>query len=235
VESRNQFEAAASTDGPGGHPEASGPDLATLRTPNAAVVALNAGWRVRDDGELQWILERRCSKPDKPAMWTGRRYHGERDSLLRSISELCGPVDVGVVETIKGWPDCYPDRRLRRNPLAGQWRTRLVAGSKPLSNLECRALAREPVGLDRELRPFPSTEQSSTRQPSEPASLSASLRVSRSATHTHGERQPILTTAGKPPAVVDPDMPPFLRRRPSGLLPLSPASNEPVYRPIAAE
>jgi hypothetical protein len=83
-------------------------------------VALNAGWRVRDDGELQWILERRCSKPDKPAMWTGRRYHGERDSLLRSISELCGPVDVGVVETIKGWPDRYPSPATQKLAAQGE-------------------------------------------------------------------------------------------------------------------
>ncbi len=92
-------------------------EKATHRTSNEAGAAgkgdrlllqLNDGWRLAHDGHLQWILQRRNSRPEKPATWTGRRFHVERDALLRSIAELCGAVDPQAVETIRGWPDCYP-------------------------------------------------------------------------------------------------------------------------------
>jgi hypothetical protein len=71
---------------------------------------LNKGWRLAHEGSLQWILLRRMSKLGKPAKWGGRRFHVELDSLLRSIAELCGPVDASVVETIRAWPPRYgPD------------------------------------------------------------------------------------------------------------------------------
>ena len=44
------------------------------------------------------------SKLGKPARWGGRRFHVERDPLLRSIAELCGP---GAIETIRAWPPAY--------------------------------------------------------------------------------------------------------------------------------
>jgi hypothetical protein len=74
------------------------------------LLQLNVGWRLAHDGSLQWILLRRMSKLGKPAKWGGRRFHVERDPLLRSIAELCGPVDASAVETIWGWPPRYcPD------------------------------------------------------------------------------------------------------------------------------
>jgi hypothetical protein len=119
VESGSRFEAAASADSPEGYAEASGPDLATPCTPNEAAASengdrqllrLNDGWRLAHDGSLQWILQRRMSKPGKPAKWGGRRFHVERDPLLRSIRELCGDVDQSAAETIMGWPRRYrPD------------------------------------------------------------------------------------------------------------------------------
>jgi hypothetical protein len=39
--------------------------------------------------------------------WIGRRFHGERDQLLRSIRELCGAVDPATVETIRSWLSRY--------------------------------------------------------------------------------------------------------------------------------
>jgi hypothetical protein len=119
VEGRNRFGAAESADSPEGYAVASGPDLATRCTPNEAAAAekgvrlilrLNDGWRLAHDESLQWILQRRMSKPGKPAKWGGRRFHVERDPLLRSIRELCGPVDESAVETIRDWPRRYrPD------------------------------------------------------------------------------------------------------------------------------
>ena len=44
------------------------------------------------------------SKPGEPTKWGGRRFHVERDPLLRSIRELCGEVDPPAIEAIKGWP-----------------------------------------------------------------------------------------------------------------------------------
>jgi len=119
VESRSRFEAAVSADSPEGYADASGPDMATPCTPNEAaaseysdrqILRLNDGWRLAHDGSLQWILQRRMSKPGKPAKWGGRRFHVERDPLLRSVRELCGDVDQSAAETIKGWSPRYrPD------------------------------------------------------------------------------------------------------------------------------
>lgn len=63
---------------------------------------LNEDWAVSDDGQLQWLLLRAGGET-----WRPRRYHVERDALLRSIRELCGPVDAAAVEAIGGWPALY--------------------------------------------------------------------------------------------------------------------------------
>jgi hypothetical protein len=119
MKSENRFEAAQSGQGADGCTGASGADLATRCTSNEVVplekgdrflLQLNIGWRLAHDGSLQWILQRRMSKLGKPAKWGGRRFHVERDPLLRSIAELCGPVDARTVETIRAWPPRYcPD------------------------------------------------------------------------------------------------------------------------------
>src|SRR4029450_5580101 len=108
VESRSRFEAAPSADGPG----AAGPDLATQHTFNEAggrpILQLNDGWRIAHDGALQWVLQRSSvNRSTSARRWQGRRFHVERDPLLRSVSELCGSVDQSAVDTIKLWPPRY--------------------------------------------------------------------------------------------------------------------------------
>jgi len=113
VESRSRFEAAPSADGPGGYPEAAGPDLATQHTFNEAgdrpILQLNDGCRIAHDGALQWVLQRSSvNRRTSARRWQGRRFHVERDPLLHSIRELCGDVDQSAAEIIKGWPPQYP-------------------------------------------------------------------------------------------------------------------------------
>ena len=119
MKGETRFEAAQSDQDAEGCTGGSGTDLATRCTPNEVVppekgdrflLQLNEGWRLAHDGSLQWILLRRMSKRGKPAKWGGRRFHVERDPLLRSIAELCGPVDANATETIRAWPPRYsPD------------------------------------------------------------------------------------------------------------------------------
>jgi len=69
------------------------------------VVKLNSHWAVGDDGALQWFLLRRAGDD-----WHPRRYHAERNALLRSICELCGAIDAAAVTAIRAWPALYqPD------------------------------------------------------------------------------------------------------------------------------
>jgi hypothetical protein len=68
-------------------------------------MTLNARWRVAHDARLQWILQYRYGKA--ATAWRGRRFHVERDPLLRTIRELCGPVDPAAVGMIKAWPARY--------------------------------------------------------------------------------------------------------------------------------
>jgi hypothetical protein len=70
-------------------------------------VRLNAQWRVRDDGAVQWVLELRHSKPGKAERWSGRRFHVERAALLRSINELCRSVDPHHLAAIAALPKVY--------------------------------------------------------------------------------------------------------------------------------
>ena len=109
------FEAVLSGDTAEGGTDGSGDEKAPQHTPNEAgdrpILELNDGWRVAHDGALQWILQRSSVKRGTTIRrWQGRRFHAERDSLLRSIAELCGAVDPSAVETIKGWQPRYrPD------------------------------------------------------------------------------------------------------------------------------
>ena len=73
----------------------------------AIVVRLNANWRVRDDGALQWLLELQHGEPGKAEKWCGRRFHVDRDVLLRSIAELCGPVAPSALAVIIALPKFY--------------------------------------------------------------------------------------------------------------------------------
>jgi hypothetical protein len=66
------------------------------------VLVLNSHWAVGDDGVLQWLLLRRAGRD-----WHPRRFHVQRDALVRSIRELCRGVDPGVIETLGAWSALY--------------------------------------------------------------------------------------------------------------------------------
>lgn len=100
------FYAVTETEVVGGGPATLDTAKATETALNEATMALNARWRVRDDGRLQWHLE--YVKPN--GKWIGRRFHVERDPLLRSIRELCGEVDQAAIATVEGWPRLYVNR-----------------------------------------------------------------------------------------------------------------------------
>jgi hypothetical protein len=88
-------------------PPCTSSEVVPLEKGDRFLLQLNEGWRLAHDGSLQWILQRRMSKLGKPAKWGGRRFHVEREPLLRSIAELCGPADGSAVETIRAWPPGY--------------------------------------------------------------------------------------------------------------------------------
>jgi len=106
---------ADGTSGPDNTPEApkatlpkrNGRDGAKERPSEYArrVLRLNADWAVSDDGEMQWSLLRA-----RGGRWMPRRFHVERDALLRSVRELCGPVDAAAVVEIRGWPPMWSRR-----------------------------------------------------------------------------------------------------------------------------
>jgi hypothetical protein len=68
-----------------------------------APIAINARWRVIYDGQRQWILQSREGRG-----WRDRRFHVERDPLLRSIHELCWPIDTPGVRAVEALPFRYP-------------------------------------------------------------------------------------------------------------------------------
>jgi hypothetical protein len=73
------------------------------------LLALSDHWRVAHDGRLQWIVEQRRGR-----RWRGRRFHVERDALLRSIAEMYGPIDPATVATIQAWPARYADAKFNQ-------------------------------------------------------------------------------------------------------------------------
>jgi len=83
-------------------PPANTPVLSLKQAP----VQLNAGWRVSEDS-LQWMLQRRCSKPSQKAKWTGRSFCRTRAALLRCVREYCGDVDKGALKQLEGLPEWH--------------------------------------------------------------------------------------------------------------------------------
>lgn len=67
-------------------------------------INLNDRWRVSQD-DLQWVLEHCVSV--KTQRWQDRRFHQQREWLLKSIRELCGEVDKGALEAIRGFPEWH--------------------------------------------------------------------------------------------------------------------------------
>ncbi len=70
-------------------------------------VQLNEGWRVSED-DLQWILQRWCSKPGQKAKWAGRSFCRTREALLRCVNDHCGVVCAEALkrlEALSEWHD----------------------------------------------------------------------------------------------------------------------------------
>jgi hypothetical protein len=77
-------------------------DGAEKMTGDIPLLSVNDRWRVAHDQRLQWILQVRRGR-----QWHGRRFHVERDALLRSIRELCGPAAPATLAIIARWPRLY--------------------------------------------------------------------------------------------------------------------------------
>lgn len=76
-------------------------------TSSSIIARLNGRWLLADDG-IQWILAvRRGLKGAAGTKWSGRRFHRCRTSLIRSIGELCVPVDPGAMAIVRTLPDRY--------------------------------------------------------------------------------------------------------------------------------
>ena len=74
---------------------------------NAFPTVLNSGWRVMDD-PLQWILQRRNSKPDKKhSGWRDRSFCRTREALLRCVREHCGIVDAEALKRLEALPSWH--------------------------------------------------------------------------------------------------------------------------------
>lgn len=72
------------------------------------IANLNARWRVVDD-PLQWILQVRKGRPTaKASGWRDRRFHVQRTALMRSVAELCGPVEPEACRMLAALPATHP-------------------------------------------------------------------------------------------------------------------------------
>jgi len=70
-------------------------------------VDLNEKWRVRVRYEQLVLQHRRGQKTNKSTGWRIRGYFKEREALLRTIRELCGPVHEDAISELKFLPDYY--------------------------------------------------------------------------------------------------------------------------------
>ena len=83
------------------------PETAPVLSLKQAPIQLNEGWRVSED-DLQWILQRRCSKPAQKAKWTGRSFCRTRAALLRCVRDYYGVVcaeALNRLEALSEWHD----------------------------------------------------------------------------------------------------------------------------------
>ena len=72
------------------------------------IVVMNARWRVTDDLR-QWIVEvRKGQQRDKASGWAGRRFHLQRTALIRSVQELCAPLEPEALEALRSLPAQHP-------------------------------------------------------------------------------------------------------------------------------
>jgi len=82
------------------------PETTPVLSLKQAPVQLNEGWRVSEDS-LQWMLQRRCSKPGQKAKWTGRSFCRTREALLRCVNDHCGIVDAEALKRLEALPDFH--------------------------------------------------------------------------------------------------------------------------------
>jgi len=83
------------------------PETSPAGSSNALPTVLNNGWRVVND-PLQWILQRRNSKPDKKhSGWANRSYCRTREGLLRCVREYCGIVDLEALRRLEMLPEWH--------------------------------------------------------------------------------------------------------------------------------
>ena len=78
------------------------------------IIQLNERWRVADDGELQWMLQRKANKGRAQradgslrSPYRTRSFCETRAALLRCIREYCGQVDGAALRTVEGLPERY--------------------------------------------------------------------------------------------------------------------------------
>ena len=82
------------------------PETTPVLSLKQAPIQLNEGWRVSEDS-LQWMLQRRCSKPGQKARWTGRSFCRTREALLRCVRDYCGIVDAKALKRLEALPDFH--------------------------------------------------------------------------------------------------------------------------------
>jgi len=83
-------------------PPATTPVLSLKQAP----IQLNAGWRVSEDC-IQWMLQRRSSKPGQKPKWAGRSFCRTRKELLRCVREHCGIVDLEALKRLEALPEWH--------------------------------------------------------------------------------------------------------------------------------
>ena len=82
------------------------PETTPVLSLKQAPIQLNEGWRVSEDS-LQWMLQRRCSKPGQKAKWTGRSFCRTREALLRCVNDHCGVVCAEALKRLEALPDFH--------------------------------------------------------------------------------------------------------------------------------
>ena len=88
------------------------------------VAVLNVKWRVSDDEDLQWVLQRARARKEAGGAasdvggvsWDGNAYCNTRSALIRNIKERCGDVDPDALAIIEALPDRYPQPYVQRKP-----------------------------------------------------------------------------------------------------------------------
>jgi len=82
------------------------PESSPVLSLKQAPVQLNEGWRVSEDG-IQWMLQRRCSRPGQKAKWSGRSFCRTREALLRCVRDHCGVVCIEALKRLEALPDLH--------------------------------------------------------------------------------------------------------------------------------